>query len=94
MEKKCHLPVLDVLLTRNVNNIVTTAYRKTISNNFYLNWNSFEPTSWKKRTLKTLIDRNYLILVMKQNSFYIRLLGKRLFLTAFTWFKCIFITFY
>ena len=28
-EKKCRLPFLDVLLTRNVNSIVTTVYRKT-----------------------------------------------------------------
>ena len=28
-EKKCRLPFLDVLLTRNVNSIVTTVYCKT-----------------------------------------------------------------
>ena len=27
----------------------------------YLNWNSFAPTSWKRGTLKTLIDRAYLV---------------------------------
>ena len=61
MEKKCRLPFLDVLLTRNGNNIVTTVYRKTTTNGFFLNWNSFAPTSWKKGTLRTLIDRAYLI---------------------------------
>ena len=27
----------------------------------YLNWNSFAPTSWERGTLKTLIDRAYLV---------------------------------
>ena len=27
----------------------------------YLKWNSFAPTSWKRGTLKTLIDRAYLV---------------------------------
>ena len=61
MEKKCRLPFFDVLLARNVNNIVTTVYRKATANNLYLNWNSFAPTSWKKETLKTLIDCVYFI---------------------------------
>ena len=51
---------LDVLLTTNGNNIVTTVYRKT-TNDLYLTWNSFAPTSWKRGTLKTLIDCIYLI---------------------------------
>ena len=61
MEKKCCLPFLDILLTRNGNNIVTTVYHKTTSNDLYPNWNSFAPTSWKRVTLKTLIDHAYLI---------------------------------
>ena len=59
MEKKCRLLFLDVLLTKTGNNIVPTVYRKT--NDFYLNWNSFAPTSGKRETLKALIDRAYLI---------------------------------
>ena len=51
---------LDVLLARNGNNIVTIVYRKT-TNDLYLTWNSFAPTSWKRGTLKTLIDCVYLI---------------------------------
>ena len=47
MVNKCRLPFLDVSLTRNGNNIVTTAYCKTTTNDLYLNWNSFAPTSWK-----------------------------------------------
>ena len=37
MEKKSRLPFLDVLLTRKVNSIVTTVYRKTTTNDLYLN---------------------------------------------------------
>ena len=33
--------------------MVTTVYRKTTSNDMYLNRNSFAPTSWKRETLKT-----------------------------------------
>ena len=40
--------------------MVTIVYRKTTSNNMYLNRNLFAPTSWKRETLKT-IDRTYLI---------------------------------
>ena len=35
------LAILDVLLT---NNIVTSVYRKTATNDLYLDWNSFTPT--------------------------------------------------
>ena len=54
------LPFLDVLRTRNGNDIVTTVYHKTTTNDLYLNLNSFAPTSWKRGTLKT-IDCAYLI---------------------------------
>ena len=40
--------------------MVTIVYRKTTSNNMYLNRNLFAPTSWKRETLKT-IDGTYLI---------------------------------
>ena len=61
MYKKCCLPFLNVLLTRNGNNIVTTVYRKTTTNDLYLNWNSFAPTSWKSGTLKAPAYRAYFI---------------------------------
>ena len=59
--KQCRLPFLDAFFTRNVNNIVATVYHKTTANDLHLNWNLFAPTSWKRGTLKTLIDRPYLI---------------------------------
>ena len=61
MVKNCYLPFLDVSLTRNANNTVTSAYCKTTTNDLYLNWSSLAPTSWKRRTLKTLTDGAYLI---------------------------------
>ena len=61
VEKDCKLPFLDVLLIKKGNNIVTTLYRKATTNDIYLNWKSFAPTTWKRGTLKTLVDRTYLI---------------------------------
>ena len=59
IEEKCRLPFFDVLLKRNVNNIVTTVYRKTTTNDLYLNWNSSQQLVGKE--LKALIDRAYFI---------------------------------
>ena len=61
VEKDCKLPFLDVLLIKKGNNILTTVYRKATTNDIYLNWKSFAPTTWKRGTLKTLVDRTYLI---------------------------------
>ena len=36
-------------------------YRKVTNSDVYLNWNAFAPISWKSCTLKTLIERAYLI---------------------------------
>ena len=47
-------------LIKKGNNILTTVYRKATTNDIYLNWKSFAPTSWKRVTLKTL-DLAYLI---------------------------------
>ena len=50
-----------MLLIKKGNNIVTTVYRKATTNDVYLNWKSFTPTTWKRGTLKTLVDRAYFI---------------------------------
>ena len=55
------LPFLHVLLCRKGKKIYTTVYRKATNNDVYLNWNAFAPISWKRGTLKTLIERAYLI---------------------------------
>ena len=39
--------------------MVTIVYRKTTSNNMYLNRNLFAPTSWKKGNVKN--NRSYLL---------------------------------
>ena len=49
------------MITRNGNNIITTVYHKATLNDYHQHWNLFAPTSWKRETLKTLIDRAYLI---------------------------------
>ena len=61
LEHEGKLPFLDVLLCRKGKNFYATIYRKATNNDIYLNWNAFEPISWKRGTLKTLIERAYLI---------------------------------
>ena len=46
---------------RNDKDITTTVYRKEINSNVYLHWDSFTPISWKRGTLKILVERAYLI---------------------------------
>ena len=62
LEHEGKLPFLDVLLCRSGKKIYTTVYRKAINNDVYLNWSVFAPISLKRGTLKTLIERAYLIL--------------------------------
>ena len=50
-----------MLLMRNHNDITTTVYRKDSNSDVYLHWDSFTPITWKKGTLKTLVERAYLI---------------------------------
>ena len=47
-------------MCRSGKKIYATVYRKA-TNNVYLNWNAFAAISWKRGTLKTLIERAYLI---------------------------------
>ena len=55
------LPFLDVLLIKNANKIVTTVHRKPTDTDVYLNWNAHAPTTWKRRTLRTILSRAYTI---------------------------------
>ena len=61
LEHEGKLSFLDVLLCRKGKKIHTTVYRKATNNDVYLNWNAFAPISWKRSTLKTLIERDFLI---------------------------------
>ena len=58
--KDYKLPFLDVILIQKGNNIITIVYYKATTND-NLNCTSFNPTTWKRVTLKTLADRAYLI---------------------------------
>ena len=62
LEHDGKLPFIDVLLCRSGKKIYTTVYRKAINNDVYLNWSVFAPIGLKRGTLKTLIERAYLIL--------------------------------
>ena len=50
-----------MLLCRNGRELTTTVYRKKANNDIYLNWNAFAPASWKRGTLRTLVQRAYLV---------------------------------
>ena len=60
-ENQGKLPFLDDLLIRDNFRIMTTIYRKSTSNDIYMNWNAFGPATWKRGTLKTLVERAYLV---------------------------------
>ena len=62
------LPFLDVLLCRNGRELTTTVYRKKTNNDIYLNWNAFAPVSWKRGTLRTLVQRPHLV-CLKEDLF-------------------------
>ena len=55
------LVFLDVLLLREGQNIISIVYRKETDSDIYLSWNSFCPQSWKRGTLKSLVQRAHLI---------------------------------
>ena len=52
---------MDILISRKRNYITTTVYQKSTCNDIYLNCNSFAPATWKRGTLKTLVERVYVI---------------------------------
>ena len=58
---KGELPVIDFLTRRKCNSVLTTAFRRTTNNNIYQNWNAFALDTWKRETLKTLIERAYIV---------------------------------
>ena len=53
------LPSLDVLFIRNGTHLDTTVYRKDAHNDLYLHWVAFALVSWKRETLKTLVNRAF-----------------------------------
>ena len=59
-EDKGTLSSLDVLIQRNSNSIVRTIFRKPTNNDIYLNRNALVPDTWKRGTLKTLVESVYI----------------------------------
>ena len=57
VESNAKLPFLDMVIMWNYNDITTTVYRKDSNSDVYLNWDSFMPITWKKGTLKTVVER-------------------------------------
>ena len=55
------LPFLYILFIRNSDHIQTIVYRKETKNDLYLHWHVFAPISWKRATLRTLVNRAYII---------------------------------
>ena len=58
MKKNNKTSFLNVLIIRN-STVETTVYRKSSKTDIYLNWHSFATNSWKRGTLKILINRAY-----------------------------------
>ena len=49
------IPFLDILISRK-KNTTTTVYRKSTCIDKYLNWNALALATWKRGTLKTLVE--------------------------------------
>ena len=56
VEHNNKLPFLDVLLIKDANKIDTTVYRKPVNTDIDLNWNTHAPTTWKRETLRTVLN--------------------------------------
>ena len=65
-ENNSQLSFLDVLLIRNGTHLDTTVYRKDTNNDLCLHWDAFTPVSWKRGTLRTLVNRAYLVCSNKE----------------------------
>ena len=50
-----------MLLCGNGRELTTAVYRNKTNNNIDLNWNAFAPVGWKQGTLRTLVQRSYLV---------------------------------
>ena len=61
-EKYKSISFLDVLVKRdNENKLNTSVYRKSTSNDIYINWYAHVPNTWKIATLRILIKRAFSI---------------------------------
>ena len=65
-ENNSQLPFLDVLFIRNGTHLDPAVYRKDTHNDLYLHCDAFAPVSWKRGTLRTLVNRAYLVCSNKE----------------------------
>ena len=65
-ENNSQLPFLDALFIRNGTHLDTTVYRQDNHNDLYLHWDAFTPARWKCGTLRTLVNRAYLVCSNKE----------------------------
>ena len=61
VEHNGKISFLDVLLMRCNDKLETTIFCKETNSDIYLHWRSFDPMSWKKGTLRTLIRQAYTV---------------------------------
>ena len=59
IEENNELPFLDILITKNNNNFLTSIHRKNTFTGQYLNYNSFCSKRQKINLIKTLYHRSY-----------------------------------
>ena len=59
--KKMTVFFLDILICKNDNLIETEVYRKSTNNDIYLIWNAFSLDTWKRATLKTLVECAHIV---------------------------------
>ena len=59
LENDFKLPFLDILITRQNGNFITSVYRKATFTGLGLNFLGFSPVLFKKNSIKTLINRAY-----------------------------------
>ena len=54
------------MFIRNGTHLDTTVYRQDNHNDLYLHWDAFTPARWKCGTLRTLVNRAYLVCSNKE----------------------------
>ena len=54
------------MFIRNGTHLDTTVYRKDTNTDLCLHWDAFTPVSWKRGTLRTLVNRAYLVCSNKE----------------------------
>ena len=54
------------MFIRNGTHLDTPVYQKVTHNDLCLHWDAFAPVSWKRGTLRTLVNRAYLVCSNKE----------------------------